>query len=411
MIQMIRIYQIVDDPDPVFKYSFMHTSFDANTDKRPARILVMSSRGFNSAAASCGCYEFEDAICDFDDADLFAPVSDRDRLRKMYHLIKYVSRSDQLAAKITPYPPEFVPEHEYDLLLMVVHNAWDLQLINLIEGWQTKFRYKACLITEMHSSELNNWRILQEPFQNFDLIFACTYLCNAKLSSLIDRPVIYLPGGTDTLKFCPYPNPPQRSIDVIALGRRPPKVHQSLLEQAQNSNFFYYYDTVKKQALEIDIPSEHRIKLISLMQRSRFSINYFAKFNEPTLTKNSQEIGFRFFEGAAAGTVMLGMSPANEMFSQYFDWEDVVIKVDPDSQDIMKTIAQLDSQPEKLAKIRRDNVVNSLLKHDWVYRWQTILAAFNLTPSGATIDRVQRLNQLAQEIEISQSSQYGSVKL
>jgi Glycosyl transferases group 1 len=379
----------------------MSTSFNTSTDKKTARILVLSSRGFNAAAASCGCYEFEDLICDVDDADLFAPVNDRDRLRKMYRMIKYIGRSDRLAAKITPYPKEFVIEHEYDLLLVVVHNVWDLHLVNLAKDWETKCRYKACLLTEIHSSELNNWRVLQEPFQNFDLIFACTYLCNAQLSSLIDRPVIYLPGGTDALKFCPYPNPPARSIDAIALGRRPPKVHQSLLEQAKNSNFFYYYDTVKKQALEIDIPSEHRIKLISLMQRSRFSINYFAKFNEPALTKNSQEIGFRFFEGAAAGTIMLGMPPANEIFSQYFDWEDVVIEVDPDSQDIMKTIDQLDSQPERLARIRRDNVVNSLLKHDWVYRWQTILAAFNLTPSNAMVDRVQRLAQLAQEIEIS----------
>jgi hypothetical protein len=92
------------------------------------------------------------------------------------------------------------------------------------------------------------------------------------------------------------------------------------------------------------------------------------------------------------------MAPVNEMFSQYFDWEDVVIEVDPDSQDIMTTIAQLDSQPEKLAKIRRDNVVNSLLKHDWVYRWHQILAAFNLAPSAAMIDRQQRLGQLAQSI-------------
>jgi Glycosyl transferases group 1 len=379
----------------------MPTNFDANTDKKTARILVVSSRGFNSAAASCGCYEFEDLICDIDNADLFVPVNDRDLMRKMYRLIKYIGRSDRLAAKLTPYPKDFVIDHEYDLLLIVVHTAWDLQLINSIQGWQTKCRHTACLITEIHEKELNNWRLLQEPFQNFDLIFACTYLANAKLSRAIDRPVIYLPGGTDALKFCPYPNPPARSIDAIALGRRPHEIHRSLLEQAQNSNFFYYYDTVKKQALEIDIPSEHRMKLISLMQRTRFSINYFAKFDEPTLTKNSQEIGFRFFEGAAAGTIMLGLPPANEMFSQYFDWEDVVIKVPPDSRDIIAIIAELESQPEKLANIRRQNVVNSLLKHDWVYRWQTILTAFNLTPTQSIIDREQRLQKLAQEIDLS----------
>jgi hypothetical protein len=379
----------------------MANSFDSNTDKRPARILVASSRGFNSAAASCGCYEFEDLICDLDDADLFAPVNTHDLLRKMYRLTKYIGRSDRLAAKVTPYPKEFVIDHEYDLLLVIVHYAWDLQLINSIQGWQEKCRHTACLITEIHEKELNNWRILQEPFQNFDLIFACTYLCNVKLSQAIDRPVIYLPGGSDALKFCPYPNPPERCIDVVALGRRSPELHRSLLEYAQTNNFFYYYDTVKKQALEIDNPSEHRIKLISLMQRSRFSINYFAKFDEPALTKNSQEIGFRFFEGAAAGTIMLGLPPDNEIFSKYFDWEDVVIEVDPKDQDIIATIAQLDSQPEKLARIRRQNVVNSLLKHDWVYRWQKILAAFNLAPSPAMIDREQRLKRLAQEIELS----------
>jgi Glycosyl transferases group 1 len=383
------------------KYSLMPTSLDSNTEQKPARILIVSSRGLNSAAASCGCYEFEDLICAVDDADLFSPVNTHNLMRKMYRLAKYIGRSDSLAAKVTPYPKEFTIEHEYDLLLVIVHNIWDLQLINLVQDWQSKCRHKACLITEIHGTELNNWRILQEPFQNFDLVFACTYLCNDRLSKAIDRPVIYLPGGTDALKFCPYPNPPERSIDVIALGRRSPAVHRSLLEQAQTTNFFYYFDTVKKQALEIDISSEHRTKLISLMQRSRFSINYFARFNEPELTRNFQEIGFRFFEGAAAGTIMLGMPPANEMFSQYFDWEDVVIEVDPESQDIITMIAQLDAQPDKLARIRRDNVVNSLLKHDWVYRWQQILAAFNLTPSLAMLDRAQRLEQLAQSIEMS----------
>lgn len=379
----------------------MPNSIDRSTDKKSARILVVSSRGLNSAAASCGCYEFEDLICDVDDADLFVPVNTHNLMRKMYRLAKYIGRSDRLAAKITPYPKEFVIDREYDLLLIIVHNAWDMQLINSIQGWQEKCRYKACLLTEFHGTGLNDWRLLQEPFQNFDIIFSCMYLCNDRLSKAIDRPVIYIPGGADTLEFCPYPNPPGRCIDLIALGRRSPEIHRSLLEQARTSNFFYYYDTGKKQALEVDNPREHRMKLVSLMKRTRFSINYFAKFNEPVFTQNSQEIGFRYFEGAAAGTIMLGMPPANEMFPKYFDWENVVIEVPHDSQDIIAQLAELDSQPEKLAAMRRRNVVNSLLKHDWVYRWQKILAAFNLTPTPATIDREQRLQKLAREVEQS----------
>lgn len=39
-----------------------------------------------------------------------------------------------------------------------------------------------------------------------------------------------------------------------------------------------------------------------------------------------------------------------------------------------KIIAHLNAQPERLNKIRTDNVVNSLLHHDWVYHWAKIIA-------------------------------------
>ena len=135
------------------------------------------------------------------------------------------------------------------------------------------------------------------------------------------------------------------------------------------------------------------------MQRSRYSINYFAKFDEAATIGKSQEMGSRFFEGAAAGTVMLGMPPTSEIFSQYFDWEDIVITVDPRDQDILAAIAELDAQPERLERIRRRNVVNSLLRHDWVYRWKTMLAAVNIEHSPMMIDREQRLQQLAKAIQ------------
>ncbi len=376
----------------------MSNSSVVTTENKPARILVVSMRGFNSDAASCALYELEDLIGDWETVDLFAPVHTYDALRKLYRLVKYVGRSERLAETVTPYPKELVLDHDYDLLVVVVNRAWDLQLIGLIQNWRERCRQTVCYITELFEPDLSNWRMLQEPFQNFDHVFVSSDYCYSRLSSLIDRPVTHIPFGIDALKFCPYPSPPQRSIDVCSLGRRAPQVHDVLIQQAQINNLFYYYDTVKKQALKIDNHREHRLKLISLLQRSRYCTNYFAKFDEAATIGRSQEMGSRFFEAAAAGTIMLGMPPVSDIFPQYFDWEDVVITVDPSQQDIMAVIAELDAQPDRLEKIRRDNVVNSLLRHDWVYRWQKILAAVNVEPSAGMIDRQQRLQQLAQDI-------------
>jgi Glycosyl transferases group 1 len=379
--------------------SSSHTYKKELAKKESARILVVSMRGFNSDASSCALYEFEDLIGDFEEADLFAPANTYDSLRKLYRFAKYVGRSERLAEKITPYPKEFVIDHEYDLLLVVVNVPWDLQSIGLIQGWRDKCKHVACYITEMFEPDLSNWRMLQEPFRNFDHVFVSSDYCYSRLSNIINRPVTHIPFGVDALKFCPYPNPPQRSIDVCSLGRRAPQVHEPLITKAQNSNLFYYYDTIKKQALKIDNYLEHRLKLINLLQRSRYSINYFAKFNEAATIGKSQEMGSRFFEGAAAGTIMLGMPPTSDIFSQYFDWEDIVIKVDPRDQDILAAIAELDAQPERLERIRRRNVVNSLLRHDWIYRWKKMLAAVNVEYSPMMIDREQRLQQLAKDIQ------------
>ena len=49
-----------------------------------------------------------------------------------------------------------------------------------------------------------------------------------------------------------------------------------------------------------------------------------------------------------------------------------------DCPEIGELIADLDQQPERLARIRRDNVVNSLLRHDWYHRWSEILRTIDL---------------------------------
>lgn len=361
------------------------------------RILVVSVREFRFQAANCCIYEFEDLLTDLESAQLYAPGHEFDFARKIYRTVKYFSHSDDLATKIAPFPQELSLDHEYDLLFAVLDNPWQFHLLKSIQGLRDKCRHTACFIAEMWEPDLKNWRLIEEPWSDFDHVFLGVTQCLEGLSKLIEPPVSYIPPAVDTLRFSPYPNPPQRLIDVSYVGRRSPIIHDALIQQSIDKNFFYYYDTVRGK-LEINNPREHRILLANIFKRSRYNITNYAKFDEKAETGGNQEIGYRFFEGAAAGTVMIGMPPAGEAFPRYFDWEDAIVKVDFSGTDVIEAITELDAQPERLQRISRNNVANCLLKHDWVYRWRDMLAALDLKPSPAMVEREKYLQQLAQSI-------------
>ncbi|MDV2997031.1 MAG: hypothetical protein N4J56_006736 [Chroococcidiopsis sp. SAG 2025] len=95
---------------------------------------------------------------------------------------------------------------------------------------------------------------------------------------------------------------------------------------------------------------------------------------------------------------MLGVPPQSESFHQHFDWEGAAIKIPYDVPHIAEILDELDADPYRLQKIRIDNVVNSLLRHDWVYRWETILATVGLDSTPAMAARKTNLQNLAQTI-------------
>ena len=376
----------------------MPNSFSANTDQSP-RILVLSVRGFRFQAANCCIYELEDLLTDLESAQLYSPIPDSEFniARKIYRGVKYLGGSDNLALKVAPFSEELVLSQEYDLLFAVLDNPWQFHLLESIKGWRDKCRHTACFITEMWQPDLKIERLFKEPWSSFDHIFLGVTQCVAGLNELIEPPVTYVPPAVDTLRFSPYPDPPQRLIDVSYVGRRSPNIHDALIKRAAQDNFFYYHDTLRGK-LEIGNPKEHRILLANLFQRSRYNITNYAKFNSTEETGGTQEIGYRFFEGAAAGTVMVGMPPAGNAFPQYFDWEEPIIQVDLSGTDVVDAIAELDAQPERLERISRRNVANCLLKHDWSYRWRDMLATFDLKPSPKMIERAKHLQELGQSI-------------
>ena len=61
-------------------------------------------------------------------------------------------------------------------------------------------------------------------------------------------------------------------------------------------------------------------------------------------------------------------------------------------------ILSADRQPERVARIRRDNAVNVLRRHDWVYRWRQVLDVVGLPASQGMTLREAHLERLARTV-------------
>jgi hypothetical protein len=140
--------------------------------------------------------------------------------------------------------------------------------------------------------------------------------------------------------------------EVCNIGRRSPVTHQALLDDAERQQSFYYYDTVaasgtdlKHRTFRVDRPHEHRRMLATLLKHTRYFFAHRGYVDRPELTASRDEISARFYEGAAAGTVMIGEAPRREEVKQQFDWPDAVIHVPFDSPDVGRILAYLNSDP------------------------------------------------------------------
>lgn len=288
-------------------------------------------------------------------------------------------------------------EHEYDLLYVILTEPWEIFNLRAIPNWREKCRYAVCHFVELWQKEVDDLELLRKEYEGFDKIYSNTFFTTEEISAATGRACEYLPFTVDVVKLCPYPNPPERCIDVSYIGRRSSVTHQALLKLAETESFFYLYDTAKNFCTSNH--SEHRSLLANQLKRTRYFFANRSKVNDPSSQGRQQEFGWRFFEGLAAGTVILGTTPNTEVFKQYFNWQDAVIELPFEMENIADVIAALDGQPERLARIRHDNMVNALQRYDWLHTWQVILESAGMTTTLAMQRRAEKLQELLTLVE------------
>jgi hypothetical protein len=365
------------------------------------RFLVLSMRRLSTLAAYSLQHEFEDVVSAVTGADRVEADDARalEFSRKAYKLVRRVTRSRRLARAWAPGPSTVRLEKDYELFFPILSHAHELFALTTVPNWRRHCRRAACFVNELWG---HLWPgELLEQLAEFDHIFLGSPHLTEKVGKAVGRPCSYLPLATDVLRFAPYPHRAERVIDVCNIGRRSAITHEALLALARERRIFYYYDTIaasgadlKQRTFHVDRPAEHRLLLAGLLQRTRYSIANRSRVNQPEAARH-EVISSRFYEGAAAGTVMLGEAPRSEEFASQFGWRDAVIPLPFDSPDIAHTLAELDADPERMDRARRENVRQSALRHDWVHRLQTVLETVGLHQTDAMAARERQLRHLA----------------
>ncbi|NIJ78677.1 hypothetical protein FHT08_003818 [Xanthomonas campestris] len=289
-----------------------------------------------------------------------------------------------------------VVEQDYDLFFYVCQFPRELSTLRRIKGWRERCRSRVVYLLETWPELLESQKAELKLLDQFDHVFVLNAGCVDALRRYTSTPVSFLASACDTLLATPWPRPPQRCIDVVSIGRRMPQVHAQWLAHAQaNPDFFYLHDVLRGGAVQDW--AAHRLQSAAMIKRAKFFMAHDFVVDTQGFFKGvkKQALATRYFEGAAGGAVILGSAQACPEFAQHFDWEDAVIELPADGEEVGLFLRDLEQQPDRLERARLHNTVQCLRRHDWAHRWAQILQTLQLPRPPLMAERFAMLDNLA----------------
>lgn len=361
------------------------------------RICMPTWRNFTRKAFQCGLYEAQDVLAAADSVELL-PVEARkhqESIEKLQRWLLYYDFTRHLVYQ-NPGLQKVRLTRDYDIFLAVCQSHPDFLYVNAIENWKDRCRVSLCWLDEIWVGRIPLYKYWLHALRQYDYVFVGSRGSVDAVSQAIGKQVYFIDNAVDALLFSPYPDPPRRVIDVYSIGRRSPGIHDSLLNMAQDDNIFYSYDTARGADNNTHDHRQHRFHFANMAKRSRYFLVAPGKLDDYSETRGQVEYGPRYYEGAAAGAVLLGQKAERALhYNQMMGWQDSVIEIKPDGSDVASTIAQLNADPHRLSRISRRNAVQALLRHDWIYRWKEMFQIAGIEVSPGMRERERQLKALA----------------
>lgn len=370
---------------------------------------VLVASNYYPGVAQGQTYAFSEVIRSVEGADVLAPTAPSFKkgwalrptmeylLGETFHRSTSVLRNKAGLKRLPTMQPVQL-EKDYDLFFFMCQFPLDLSALDRIHGWRERSGKAVAFLTETWSHYLPTTKPELKLLDKFDHVFLLNAASIPNVAKYTSTPCSFLATAADCLLSTPFPNPPERTVDVYSMGRRSTAAHEQLLGLARaDPSFFYVYDTIK-HGVATDW-AESRLLGASFIKRCKFftAYNHYAVDLQSGHQKDFQEraLATRYFEGAAGGAVMLGSPVDTPEFRRFFDWEDALIEIPADPEDMGAILADLNAQPERLRRASITNAVQSLRRHDWAYRWDEILKTLGLGRSSLLQERLHTLEALA----------------
>jgi spore maturation protein CgeB len=354
-------------------------------------------RNFRKNAYRCGLYEAQDVLAEIDDVELIE-IERTWSARLDEYWLRTPLYHDVFSKLIFANPglKKVRLKQDYDIFIAVCATFWDLPYINAIERWKDHCKISVCWLDELWLSDIPNYKYWLPALSQFDYVFVGYKGTAPALAKAAGRSCLWLPGGVDALRFAPASDPAARSVDVYSIGRRHEGIHREMLKAAERGEIFYVHDSHSGGGLtEVHDHRQHRELFANMAKRSKYFVVAAAKMDQPDYIKDQFEVGYRYYEGAAAGAVMIGDLPESDAYWELIGWPRAVVRMRPDGSDAMTVLRELGSEPECVAAISRRNTREALLRHDWAHRWNEMFRIIGVEPSPRKKARDERLMGLA----------------
>lgn len=361
-----------------------------------ARVCLASMRGTKRLAAWCSNYEFEDVIAAVDDVDLVTLSPGRGFVPREWVLrrLGWHRGVRRLAAGLNPGLQAQALGKDYEVFVFVCMHPTDLIYLNSLAGWKERCRIKICYMVEFYAGWQSELEFHLRLLSDFDHVMLCFEGSVPAVQGVISKPVHHVALGADALRFTPFPDPPPRVVDFYSMGRRSHVIHRALLDRAASGKSFYVYDTIPGLLIQPQDHCQHRDLVANFAKRSRYFLAYPAKFDDDE-ARGQSEVGARFFEGAAAGAVMLGRAPTAASFGRAFWWPNAVVDTGSTVDQLAVALEKFEAEPGLFEATSRVSAAEALRKFDWAYRWKEILRLVGVVPSPKLFDREKHMHELA----------------
>jgi hypothetical protein len=153
-----------------------------------------------------------------------------------------------------------------------------------------------------------------------------------------------------------------RSVDVLAYGRVWEAYVRELDDYFLDSHCSRLYMTSFSHPRAPDW-RQQRKQFWGVLSRTKISIA-FAPNETHSRFMGLPVISARWYEGLAAGCLMVGRKPASEKFGELFDWTDAAIQLPDSAREAPAFIEDLLEQPDRLRQAHARNYLMMLRRHD-----------------------------------------------